>query len=63
MNPILDGWEKEKPAKKKRVEKLEPEPAKEAPPVDPNWVKAQNWKQSNVMTRAQWEAHLKKIAE
>lgn len=57
MNPILDGWEKEKPAKKKRVEKPEPEPAKEAPPVDPNWVRAMNWKQSNVYpTLKEWYA-------
>lgn len=37
---------KAKPARKKREIKAQPAP--EAPPVDPNWVRATNWKQSNV---------------
>lgn len=63
MNPILDGWEKEKPAKKKRVDvwieraNTKPVIPTPAPEISPNAD------QTNVMTREQWEAHLKKIAE
>lgn len=54
MNLILDGPEKEKPAKKKRVVevKADPKATAEAPIME-----------SNVMTREQWEAHLKALKE
>lgn len=63
MNPITDYPENEKPAKKKRVgvwiERANAKPVipTPAPEISPNAD------QSNVMTREQWEAHLKKIAE
>lgn len=96
MNPITDGWEEEKPAKKKRESKLDflrpllleagylaprnesevevferaMTRRKDTPPLpaelnDPDAIiaRAKTWKQTNVMTRAQWEAHLKKTAE
>lgn len=56
MNPITDGWEKEKPAKKKRAERPAPEPM-------PDPVRKAPLGECNVMTRKEWEAHLKKIAE
>ena len=56
MNPILDGWEKEKPAKKKRTEKPAPDPTPEPAHKAPVG-------ETNVKTRAQWLDHLKKIQE
>lgn len=96
MNPITDGWEKEKPAKKKRVDKTDfirpllleagyivprdesevdvfevaMKRRKDTPPLpaelnDPDAIlaRAMNWKQSNVMTREQWERHVKNLEE
>lgn len=93
MNPITDGWEKEKPAKKKRVDLVETalleagyiiprneeevevfEEAmklrKDMPPIpdeckDPDAVlsRVQNYRQTNVMTREQWERHVESQEE
>lgn len=66
MNPITDYPENEKPAKKKRMQTkgispdLMPEHRQVMIVID---TKASNFRESNVMTREQWEEHLKKIAE
>lgn len=56
MNPITDGWEKEKPAKVKQAEKP-------APVETPKPTKADNWKRTNVKTREEWLDHLKTLKE